>query len=249
MQNNRRRKPDAAPEPVFRVYLLGLVDFDTVLSFQRRLVYDAWSDRAVATLILCEHPALVSVGRQGSWAHIDRGIEQYRSGRLPVRWVNRGGGSILHTPGQLAIYPILALDRHELSIQGYLDRFRVALLALLGDFSIKGIVRPGHSGVCVGDRPIAEIGIAVRHWVTYFGAALNVNPDLRLFRHVSSGVAGCRDMTSIERERHGPLRPSLVREHLIEHVAREFGFGQPLLFTDHPSLKLKVRCDALAPHR
>src|SRR5207237_1293632 len=111
---------------------------------------------------------------------------------------------------------------------------------------IRGTREPGHSGICVGNRPIAEVGIAVQDWVTYFGAVLNVSPDLEPFRLLSSGVAGCGSMTSIEKERHGRLRPALVRELLIEHLSRQLGFPETLFFSDHPSLKRKAPCDAFA---
>jgi len=237
---------DLTVEPTLRVYLLGLVDFEVALALQRRLVYEVSGDRSSAALVLCEHPPLITVGRRGSWAHIRWDAKDRDAGCVPLRWVNRGGGCVLHVPGQVAIYPILALDRLGLSIGGYLERLRAAVFGLLDNFGIRGTVFPGHTGVCIQTRPIAEVGIAVRDWVTYFGAALNVNPDLGLFRRVCSCVEGCGSMTSIERERHGPLRPSLVRELLIEEVAQNFGFTKTLLFSDHPLLKRKASQDALA---
>src|SRR5438132_90279 len=82
-----------------RVYLLGQVDFEIALGFQRRLVYEVRGDRDQAALVLCEHPRLLSIGRHGSWAHIQGGMEESRRRRWPVRWVNRGGGCLLHLPG------------------------------------------------------------------------------------------------------------------------------------------------------
>ena len=96
-------------------------------------------------------------------------------------------------------------------------------------------------------RPIAALGIAVRNWVSYYGAFLNVNPDLALFRNVRVGGDAAETMTSLERERHGPLRPALVRERLVEHFAEHFGFSRISMFHDHPSLRRKARTDALAP--
>jgi lipoyl(octanoyl) transferase len=232
--------------PVLRVYMLGLVDFEAALALQRRLVYDVQGNRRDAALILCEHPAVISVGRHGSWKHIDCGIEELRARDLPVRWVNRGGGCVLHLPGQLAIYPVLALDHLHLGVQEYLGRLRATLIAVLKDFGIEAAARLGHPGVWVETRPIAQIGIAVRNWTTYFGAVLNVNPDLHLFRDLQSGIAGCGPTTSVERERQGPLRPSLVRERLIEYLRVELGFDQSLLFSDHASLTRKALCNAVA---
>jgi lipoyl(octanoyl) transferase len=236
----------AAVDPVVQVYLLGSVNFEAALALQRRLVFEIAGNRAAAALLLCEHPPVISVGRQGSWAHILCDREELRLRRWRVRWVNRGGGCILHMPGQLAIYPILALDRLRLGVQDYLDRFQAALVALLDDFNIRGESHPGQIGLWVKRRPIASVGVAIRDWVTYYGAALNVNPDLQPFRLVLTDGPASRPMTSIEREHYGRLRPAFVRERLLEHFTDRFGFARTSLFFNHPLLERKAPSDALA---
>src|SRR5262249_29899567 len=161
-------------------------DFESALALQRHLVYEVSGNRNSAALILCEHSPLITIGRQGSWAHVLCGPEERRARRWPVRWVNRGGGCFLHLPGQLAIYPILRLDRLQLGLEAYLDLLRRALVSVLVDFGIRAETREGHPGLTIGDRPIAEIGVAVRDWVAYYGAVLNVNPDLEALRLVQS---------------------------------------------------------------
>src|SRR5437588_11512158 len=96
----------AATEPSLQVYLLGTVDFEDMLQCQRRLVYEVSGDRSRAALLLCEHPPLISVGREGSREHIRFEPKDLAAREWPVRWVNRGGGCLLHLPGQLAVYPI-----------------------------------------------------------------------------------------------------------------------------------------------
>jgi lipoyl(octanoyl) transferase len=229
-----------------QVYLLGSVDFEAALLLQRRLAYEVAGDRKRAALILCEHPPLITVGRQGSRTHILCEPEELRARQWQVRWINRGGGCLLHTPGQLAIYPVLALDLFSLDVQGYLELLQTVLLTLLADFTVTASVRPGQAGVWAGDRLLAMVGIAVRDWVTYYGAALNVNPALAPYRLVHCGAAGDAPMTSLERERRGPVRPSLVRQRLVEHFTARFPFARVAFFTDHPSLSRKARSDAVA---
>src|SRR5260370_38362874 len=96
-------------DTLLRVYLLGLVEFQAALALQRRLAYEVAGRRGAGALILCEHPPLVTVGRQGSWRQILCEPDLLKAHRWPVRWVNRGSGCVLHLPGRLAIYPILAL--------------------------------------------------------------------------------------------------------------------------------------------
>ena len=102
---------EAAGEASLQVYLLGSIDFESALALQRRLIYQVAGERSGAALVLCEHPPLITVGRQGSRSHILCDSEELRARRWKVRWVNRGGGCLLHQPGQLAVYPILPLDR------------------------------------------------------------------------------------------------------------------------------------------
>ncbi len=239
-------RPSPATGPLLQVYLLGSVDFDAALGLQRRLVYQVAGDRDTAALILCEHPPLITVGRSGSRAHILWEPDELKARRWSVRWVNRGGGCLLHLPGQLAIYPILPLDRFGLGLQAYLGRLQQTLVDLLDDFNITAQTRAGKAGLWVNARPIAEVGVAVRHWISYFGAVLNVHPDLELFRSLRTGEPGDGPMTSLVRERNAPLRPALVRERLLERFTRRFPCARVSLFFSHPSLGRKAPTDAVA---
>jgi lipoyl(octanoyl) transferase len=234
-------------EPGLRVYLLGSVAFDDALALQRRLIYEVAGDRDSGALILCEHPHLITIGREGSRRQVLLEPNELGARRWPLRWVNRGGGCILHTPGQLALYPIMPLDRLALGINAFLQRLRQILIAVLDDFSIRGETRSEQHDVWVGQRPIAALGIAVRDWVSYYGAVLNVNPNLSEFRAVRVGGDSGGIMTSVERERRGPLRAAMVRERLVEHFAEGFRCERIAMFHDHPSLRRKARTDALAP--
>jgi lipoyl(octanoyl) transferase len=229
----QHRAPTTDPSLALQAYLLGEVSFDDALILERKLVYSVSGDRSQAVIVLCEHPPIITVGREGSRADIDIDPQELTARRWGVRWVNRGGGCLLQLPGQLAIYPILPLDRLGLGVQSYLDRLGQVLLDVLNDFSVEARLEGGR--IRVGSREIAHLGAAVRDWVTYYGAVLNVHPDLALFRRVRTGP-GEEPMTSLERERRGPLRTAMVRERFLEHFAARFGFVRTSLFFQHPSL-------------
>lgn len=243
--------PQEHPEldTVLQVYLLGLVEFEDVLQLQRRLAFEIAGAPEQAALIICEHPPLITVGRQGSWGHILFEQQELAAREWQVRWVNRGGGCILHLPGQLAIYPVLSLAHHQLGIRDYIERVQQVLIDLLDDFRIPAVGRDDAAGLWVGKRPIAALGIAVREWVAYYGAILNVNNDLGLFKLVRGQNADDDPMTSLVRERRGPLRFSLVRERLLEHFAHRFPFGRTTLFSDHPLIRRKVASDVVVASR
>lgn len=235
------------PPPQDRVlqsYLLDTVPFEAALALQRRLAFEVGGDRRRGALLLCEHPPLITVGRQGSHAHILCSPEELRARQWRVRWVNRGGGCTLHQPGQLAIYPVVALDQLGISLPAYLERLHDVVLAVLADVGVTGTVRPGRPGVWVQNRLVADIGVAVRAWVTYYGVALNVNPALTPYRQVRCGGPLEGPMTSLERERRGPVRSALVRQRIMELIADRLGFAHTALFTDHPALSRKAAADA-----
>ncbi len=218
-----------------RAYLLGTVDFQAALDLQRSLAREVACEGSAAALILCEHPPLITVGREGSASHVRFSREELEARGWPVRWVSRGGGCLLHAPGQLAVYPVVPLERHRLGLAAFLERLQRVLIAVLDDFGVRASLRRGRSGVWVADRPVAGGGLAVRDWVSNFGLALNVNPDPYPFRHVLTG-GDDRPMTTLERERRGRLRPSLVRERVLEHFCAGFGFGAPAVFFGHRSM-------------
>lgn len=231
--------PDGSgKDTALQVYLLGTVEFEALVRLQRRLHFDITGDRRQAALILCEHPPTITIGRQGSRGHIHLEPEELQARRWPIRWVNRGGGCVLHVPGQIALYSIVPLNRlGGSSIADYLGKLGATIGDLLADFSIHANVRVDERGVWAGERLLAAVGVSVRDWVTAYGAYVNIHPALDLFRGVTA-VADCDwPMTSLERERRGSVRPSLVRARLIEHFLSRFGFSRVSLFTDHPVLE------------
>jgi lipoyl(octanoyl) transferase len=224
-----------SPQPglALQAYLLGQVDFETILALQRRLVFQVSGDRTRAALILCEHPPAITIGREGSRAHILYEPEELATRRWRLYWVNRGGGCLLHLPGQMAIYPVVPLDRLKLGLGTYLEKLQLAILDVLADFAVPTVTRPGQPGVWVGARAVAQVGVAVRDWVTYYGAALNVHPDLLLLRRVRTGQ-GEEPMTSLERERRGPLRTAAIRQRFLEYFAARLGFTRTSLLFHNP---------------
>lgn len=219
-----------------QVYLLGTVASDSLACLQRLLHFEASGDRRQAALILCEHPPGITVGRHGSRSHIHLGNEELRLRGWAIRWVNRGGGCVLHLPGQLAIYPILPLDCRSLDVGKFVQMLGETIRDLLADFSIHAGVRVDEHGVWVDERLLAAVGVSVRDWVSGHGAFINVQPALDLFRFVTAVPHESAPMTSLARERRGPVRPSLVRERLIERFRARFGFARVALFSDHPVL-------------
>ena len=233
-----------APSRALSAYLLGTLDFDAFLSLQRRLVYDLGEDRTGGAVIICDHPPGVTIGREGSRAHIRHNVEmiaaRLRCGRQNaseshsrIRWVSRGGGAMLHLAGQVACYPIIPLELLGLTTARYLDEFLRIGVELLRKYNISGIIDEERPGVRVNGRRVMHLGVAVREGITCFGVVLNVDPDLELFREVFCD-ADRVPMTSLQRESRGTIRLSGIRQQLLELIATRFGFDRVSIFHNHP---------------
>ncbi len=183
------------------------------LKIQRDLVERVASGEVPATLVLVEHePAVVTVGR--------REAEERAGASPPARAIaiERGGGVTWHGPGQLVGYPIVRLEDHDL--RGYLRRLERGLVAALARFGLAatGAPREGATGVWIGPRKIASIGIAVRRWTTFHGFALNVSTDLAAFAGLDPCGFDASKMTSLSRELGRPVGLAEARAAVVPAI-------------------------------
>ena len=192
--------------------MLGLVDFDELQKLQRRLVYELGDgeDRG-AILILCEHPPTISVGRSGSRAHIAADDQTLSGMGIRTHYVNRGGGCVLHLPGQLAAYLLLPLSARGLTLQAYIDRLQSAVVGVLAEFDLAGATRDDLPGIFSGPARIATVGIAVNRWIAYHGVTLNVGPYLELFELIEEPGVGRIPVRQTSMESRRQRRPRCRR--------------------------------------
>jgi lipoyl(octanoyl) transferase len=169
--------------PAIPVYDLGRVPYREALEFQRRAVEMRSRDEAPDVLYVVEHDPVLTVGRSGHQENLRAGKDELRRRGIDLVAVERGGDVTYHGPGQIVGYPIVSLaglpggrDLHR-----YLRDIEQALIDCLGAFGLSAGRNPPYTGVWVGDRKVAAIGVAVRHWVAFHGFALNVDPDLSHF--------------------------------------------------------------------
>jgi len=242
-----------ASAPPLEVYLLGSVDFDDIQQLQRRLVYDLGDqDGGGGALILCEHPPTISVGRSGSRGHILLDDEELRSRGFEVRWINRGGGCVMHLPGQLVGYVVLPLIRSKIDVQGFVDGLHKVLIGVLAEFDLVGTTRSDEPGVFLGHARVGSVGVAVNRWIGYHGFTLNVSTFPEPFDLIDESKSRPhRDrpatrQTSMESWRQRPAPMSKVRETVIRQVEAVFGLQRHHLYTNHPLIRPKVGTHAYA---
>lgn len=233
------------PEPrtsPLETYLLGEVEFPELQALQRRLIYDL-GEGGHGSLLLCEHPPVITVGRSGSRLHILPDDAWLHHHRLRTHWVNRGGGCWLHLPGQLAAYAIVPLAARGLGVREHLDQLGRVAIATLAEFDLKATARPDHSGVFLGDARVASIGIAVNRWIAYYGFVLNVGPFLAPFGLIAEPGPNGEPVhqTSMEARRQRPAPMAKVREAVVRIFAETYGYDGQHVYTDHPLIRRKAR--------
>jgi lipoate-protein ligase B len=162
-----------------RVLDLGRRDFGEVWSLQRELVAARQRDEIPDTLILVEHPDVITLGRG---THKENLVAP---GDLPIFEIERGGDVTYHGPGQLVGYPIFLLRQSERDLHVYLRNLEESLIVAVAAHGIDGGRKQGWTGVWSGERKLASIGVAVKRWVTLHGFALNVATDLSRFATIN----------------------------------------------------------------
>jgi lipoyl(octanoyl) transferase len=189
---------------------LGRMEFARGLALQEEAVSKKRHDPSMEDqLLLLEHEPVYTIGRtpdQSSlFAHRTAGrIRRGESGAghlpHPLFVINRGGQATYHGPGQLMGYPIIDLRRCGQDLHKYLRWLEQLLIEFLAEHGIAASRRESLTGVWVGNRKIASIGVGVRHWITMHGFALNVCGDLSPFNHIVPCGINDVAMTSMEKE-------------------------------------------------
>jgi lipoyl(octanoyl) transferase len=228
---------------------LGLREYAEVWDIQKQMVTARQQDAIPDTLILVEHPHVITLGR---------GTEQtdlLSVAGIPTFAIERGGGVTYHGPGQLVGYPVIRLREHERDLHRYLRNLEETLLRVVADFGIPGIRNPGWTGVWTApgaaispegsavegsvaegsaaderhpeaerpSRKLASIGVAVKRWVTLHGFALNVSTDLARFRAINPCGLEAGVMGSLASVLGREVAMAEVKARVRHHFGEVFG--------------------------
>ena len=209
---------------MFQVNDLGLISYFEAYTLQKEAVEKILQGNP-EVLFLCEHPPVITLGRLAKEENLLFTKEEIKRRAIEVVSIDRGGDVTLHAPGQIVAYPIFNLSRHGKDLHLFLHKLEQVAIDLLGDFGIVANRISGRTGVWVGDKKIASIGIGVRKWVSFHGLALNVNTDLKLF----SAIKPCgldAVMTSMAELQRQTIKMGQVKKRLIDCFGRNFDTGQ-----------------------
>lgn len=222
-------------------HLLGMVDFDSGQRLQEQLLEELLArDDTKGYALFCEHPATVTIGRQGSRADLLAEPVDFTSREMPTQWLNRPGGTWVHTPGQLAAYVLLPIDRKGWSLLEYRTRLETALVGLATEFKAPALSHPESPGLAGRCGQFAFIGTGCRRGITHQGMFINVSIPPPALRLVDWGTHDGR-VSTLAAHRRAPTALSSVREAFVRHLAAALDYPRYHLATGHPSLRRTVR--------
>lgn len=199
-----------------RVLDLGQREYAEVWALQRELVTARQRDEIPDTLILVEHPHVLTLGRG---THRENLVAP---GDMPIFEIERGGDVTYHGPGQLVGYPIFLLRQHERDLHLYLRNLEEALIQTVAAYGLTGTRKAGWTGVWNGERKLASIGVAVKRWVTLHGFALNVSTDLSRFGAINPCGLEAAVMGSISSVLGQPVSLEEVKQTAREKMGAVF---------------------------
>ncbi|MCK9588920.1 MAG: lipoyl(octanoyl) transferase LipB [Terrimicrobiaceae bacterium] len=183
-----------------KVLELGRIEYQAALEIQNRHVGDLLSGTGGEVFLLLEHEPVYTIGRTRDQSSLRGGLPH------PVVETNRGGQATFHGPGQLVGYPILDLNTRGRDLHIYLRFLEEFLIRLCAEYGVVANRRNGLTGVWIGEKKIASLGVGVKKWVAMHGFALNVLEScLPAFTHITPcGIAGV-EMTCLEKESGAPI--------------------------------------------
>jgi len=160
---------------------LGRREYEPSLVLQKMVTERRKRNEIPDCVIFLEYPHVITLGRSGSIQHLLASKSVLEKHGVGFFLTDRGGDITYHGPGQFIAYPVMDLREWHRDVGRYLRSLEDCLVTTLADFGILARAIPGLTGIWVGDKKIASIGIRTSQWVTSHGLALNVSPDLSYF--------------------------------------------------------------------
>ncbi len=209
--------------PLCEAFYLGCVDYADALAQQEEMVAKRKRDEIPDTLLLLEHPHVITLGRAAKHSNVLADAEERVDWGVELFETGRGGDVTYHGPGQLVGYPIINLAPDRRDVRRYVRDLELVLIRTAADFGILAESVPGLTGVWAGVDKLAAIGVRISRWVTMHGFALNVSTDLEYFDLIVPCGIPDRGVTSLTRLLGRHVETEEVAHKVIDHFGGVFG--------------------------
>ena len=201
---------------------LGLKPYEDALQLQLRLQQERAAGAGKDTILLLQHPPVLSLGKCGSRQDILVSDEFLGERSIPIVRTDRGGATAFHNPGQLVTYVIFSLTALNISIYRFVRDLEEVAVRVLADFGITGQTLHEYPGVWVANSNICSLGLSVSDRVSMHGLALNVNNSLDLLSYMSPcGIWG-KGVTTMAKVLQTDITVEQVTPSLIKHFSSIF---------------------------
>jgi lipoyl(octanoyl) transferase len=211
---------------------LGTLAYADGLALQQSLVEERRADRIPDTLLLLQHPHVLTLGvkRDAARSHVVASPELLEARGVDVFEAGRGGDITYHGPGQLVAYPVLDLRPDRQDVHRYVRDLEEVMIRVCADYGLTAGRIAGLSGTWIGDAKVGAVGIRISRWITSHGIALNVTTDLSYFDLiVPCGIAD-KSVTSLARELGRDVAMSEVEDRFAARFAEVFDRTAELKF-------------------
>ena len=198
---------------------LGLTEYQRALEIQKTLVKERLDNSTPDTLLLVEHPHVVTLGKQTS-------PNDVLNNSIPIVKIDRGGSATYHGPGQLIGYIIMDLRSKGISVPILISKIHEIIILTLDELDIKAKRKKNDTGVWINQKKIASIGLSVRNWITYHGFSLNVDTDLERFNTIRPCGYDSQVMTSVNSITRKEYSKEVIQTKIIRNFSNVFGYNK-----------------------
>lgn len=203
---------------------LGTSPYEETYFLQKKILAEKKLNRCGDSILLVEHPNIFTIGRNGSRNNILADKDLLNDNGLKIIEVDRGGDITFHGIGQLVAYPIFDLGSHIKDVRLFIGNLERVLAFTISEYGLIADREKRFTGLWVGGNKIGFIGVGISNWITYHGASINANIDLKYFSMIKPCGIDNLQVSSLQKILNRDIDLNLLKDTLIEKCCEVFGF-------------------------
>jgi len=205
---------------------IDVMDYKEAWELQKEVLDARHQNKIEDTLFLLEHNNTYTLGKIADKNNLIGSEDFLKKNNISVYDIDRGGDITYHGPGQIVGYPIIDLNDWEKDTHKYLRALEEVIILTCKQYGLKAERNSKYTGVWIGNRKIAAIGIKVKRWITMHGFAFNVNPDLSLFNGIIPCGINDKEVTSLTKEICNKVKISDVKKNILSNFKKVFEYDE-----------------------